>query len=135
MSTRDIFSKLPTAGSEHELDEYLDANAPWMQAKRVHMQVVIVHIFHNFPDVTNEELTAAVTRRFPNSVWGTNPDARANADRRKYNNGEFKCMAGYHPKKDDPEYAIVPKAVTTPHDGDDDLDPELEEALNSVEED
>lgn len=121
---RDIYSTLPDANSENELDFYLDHN-DFMIATRVHMQVVIVHVFHNFPDVTNEELTAVITRRFPGSVWENNPKARANADRRKYNQGQFKCMGGWHPKKDDPEYAIPNKPAP-------DEDPELEQALNDV---
>lgn len=104
---RNFFPELPIEGSDDELAFYKKATPPLDNetVKRVHMQVVIVHMFYQHPDITNEELTKVITERFPQSTWMTDSEGRANADRRKYNGGMFRCTDGWHPKKGDEKYA------------------------------
>lgn len=97
-----VWKSLPTQGSEDELTEYIK-RTPILDAsvcKRVHMQVVIVHVFYHFPDVSNEVFSQVVMRRFPDSNWPSDPNGRATTDRRKYNGGVFRCMGRYVPKNE-----------------------------------
>lgn len=99
--------KLPEPGTENELEEYyricpiLDRES----TPRVHMQVTIVTCFYLKPDITDKELSAVIMSRYPNSTWGTDPIGRAKADRRKYNNGSFRCMGSWSPDPDSKYYA------------------------------
>lgn len=130
LTPRDIFPILPEVGSEGELEFYLTGCEilDRKTTKRVHMQVIIVWAFYNFPDITNEELSDLIFQRFPGSVWDANPTLRANTDRRKYNQGAFRCMGGWHPRKEDQHYA----KPLTPAKGDDDAEPSIDELAELV---
>ena len=77
--------------------------------QRVHMQVVLVWAFYNHPDISNDELSELIRTKFPESSWDNDAAGRAIVDRRKYNNGLFRCMGGWKPEdENDPHYAKDP---------------------------
>ena len=95
---------------EKEFDEYFESCPIFDKnnVTRVHMQVTIVYCFWNYPTISDDQLTAVVSTRWPDSTWGLDPNGRAKADRRKFNAGAFRCMGGWKPEnEEDKHYAKV----------------------------
>ncbi|MEO5366705.1 MAG: hypothetical protein H7831_10190 [Magnetococcus sp. WYHC-3] len=105
MSTQNKSFPIPSS-----IEEYLQ-DCPVLDlatTKRVHMQVVIVWAFYNYPHITNQQLSDILMQVFPESSYRDDFNARAKADRAKFNAGVFRCTGGWKPSgTDDPHYAVA----------------------------